>query len=383
MLKFRHFRFFSSRCLGCLAALLALESAVSARPQADIRRFVETVLTNFSAWDVNGNGRLDAKELTRALQDPAVKGKAAAAVAALKTSVDSDKKSLLPPLTRDYFQSADVTLEKLASAFSASEERLQAAAGKPIFTLAGPTLAGCKQAHHGDCYLIAATGTIIYRDPKRISQMFEPGPGDSQYRVQFPDGMRVTVPALTEGELALPGTPTENGLWLRMLEKAWGVRKMLRIAGKVDPAIEPSDVIDGPIPHDVTIEAMTGHRAKRYDLAGSKGTITPVAELRSVIRDGISHHHPMTADVVDSSVPGIVRHHAYAVLDYDAKSDVIYLWNPLVINFTPSGPEGQTHGYKTINGRFQMPLDDFQTIFEDVKIESATPKKATEKSYIH
>src|SRR5207247_69356 len=138
-----------------------------------------------------------------------------------------------------------------------------------------------------------------------------------------------------------------NGLWLRMLEKAWGRRKMIRMDGKVDPAVEPSDIIDGPIPHDITIEAMTGHRANRYDLAGSKGTVTPPPELRSALTNAIANHQPMTADVVDTDVPGIVRHHAYAVLDYDPASDTLFIWNPLAINFTPSGPGGQTNGYRT------------------------------------
>ncbi len=168
-----------------------------------------------------------------------------------------------------------------------------------------------------------------------------------------------------------------------MLEKAWGVRKMIRIYGKADPAVEPSDVIDGPIPHDITMEAMTGHRANRYDLGGSKGTITPVPELRSAISNAASSHRLMTADVVLTSVPGLLRHHAYAVLGYDPDLDSVRLWNPHVNDFMPSGPEGRAKGYRTVKGRFQMPLVDFQAIFEDLKIETLQAKKAEEKSFIY
>ncbi len=181
MQKTREYLSFSPCRLLPLITLLALASASEAQTAQDAatQRMVETVMTNFSTWDSNGDGRLDAKEMTHFLQDPGVKGEAAAAVAALKASLDSDERHRLPALvlTRDCFQNNEVVLARLTAAFKASETRLQSAAGKPVFTAEGPAFAGVMQLDHGDCYLIAATGAIVAHDPKGISRMFEPGAG--------------------------------------------------------------------------------------------------------------------------------------------------------------------------------------------------------------
>jgi hypothetical protein len=372
--------------LGRLLSLIALMTFASVVPAQtakndDQQRFTQTVLTNFANWDFNHDDRLSAKEMTAVVQDPNVKGEAAAAAATLKMVLDENKKT--PPVPRWFLRADSKNLTKLTLLFKESEERLAHAAGRPIFTSDGPKLSEFHQAYHGDCYLIAATGALAANDPKRISRMFECDSGKAKYIVNFPDGFSVSTSNLTEAELAMRGSPTENGLWLRMLEKAWGVRKMLRTTGKVDPTVDPIDVINGPIPHDITMEALTGHRVNRYDLGGSKGTVTSVSDLRSAIREGILARHLMTADVVETKVPGIDRRHCYAVLGYDSASDALSIWNPHANDFTPSGQEGRDNGYKTVKGKFQVPLVDFQSIFEDLKIESSQPKKAEEKSFIH
>jgi Calpain family cysteine protease len=383
MLRIRDLFFISSGWLLSLIALLTFASDVRAQTakSSDQQRFVQAVLSNFANWDSNHDDRLDAKEMTAVVQDPKVKGEAAAAAATLKMVFDGNKKN--PPVSRRFFESDSSNLAKLTLGFKESESRIQAAAGKPIFTTEGPKLSEFHQGGRGDCYLIAATGALVSNDPKRISRMFECDSEKSDYRVNFPDGFSVSTSTLTEGELGMRGSPTENGLWLRMLEKAWGVRKMLRTTGKVDLTVDPIDVIDGPIPHDITMEAMTGHRANRYDLGGSNGKITPVSDLRSAIREGVLGGHLMTADVVRTTVPGITEGHCYAVLGYDSKSDALSIWNPQAIDFTPSGPEGRDNGYKTVKGTFGVPLVDFQVIFEDIKIESSQAKKAEEKTFIH
>jgi len=383
MRKAHHLLSFGVENLRLLVLLLAMGSTAEAQTNSNPDRFVVTVLTNFSAWDVNGNGRLEAVEMNQALQNPSVKGDAAAAVATLKWLLDSPQGRLSHGVGREFFQGHETAMKKLASIFKASQKRIEETKGQPVFLAEGPALFGFKQSYHGDCYLIAAVAAVAARDPKRISGMIEAVAGATNFSVRFPDGLVVTTPVLTEGELAMPGASADNGLWLRMLEKGWGVRKMLRMEGKINSEIDPCDVIDGPIPHDITLEAMTGHRAMRYDLGGSDGKVTALNELRAALQRGMAGRHPMTADVVESSVPGIVEHHAYAVLDYDTTADVISLWNPLAIDFMPEGAEGRKNGYKTVGGKFVMPLVDFRTVFEDLKVETTQTKSAEDKTWIH
>ncbi len=51
--------------------------------------------------------------------------------------------------------------------------------------------------------------------------------------------------------------------------------------------------------------------------------------------------------------------HAYAVLDFDEKTDALTLWNPHGTNFTPKDSPGKTAGYPRKDGIFAIPLTDF------------------------
>jgi hypothetical protein len=76
----------------------------------------EFSLANFAAWDANGVGQLDEREMTRLIQDPAIKGETAAAVAALKISLSPDQDRRSPTtLTRRDFQTDDIDFSSLIS----------------------------------------------------------------------------------------------------------------------------------------------------------------------------------------------------------------------------------------------------------------------------
>ncbi len=245
-----------------------------------------------------------------------------------------------------------------------------------------PTLAlrECKQGSLGDCYLVAATGAAINRDPMIISKMITMSPDHTSYIVRYPDGNEVRVPALTEGEIAMGGAATKNGLWLRILEKAWGVRK---ISGskKLDPGAEPIDAMGHGGSIRSTLEAMTGHKAVSFRLGNTKqgANVTP-DRLRMELTEAIKDHRLIgaaTPSVV--TVPGISPNHAYAILGYEADTDRVNVWNPHVNRFTPKDVPGLTAGYTTSEGMFSMPLSEFIATYSAISIESPGPRRLLRK----
>jgi len=352
-----------------LGAGVAAPSQIQTPPRA---RFVQTVLANFSSWDLRGDGVLDEDVVTRLVQNPEITGEAAAAVTAIKSALVADGRDDFPPLTHDYFASNDKTINGFVRFFKTGEKRILEAHDQPIFTNEGPTLSGCKQGALGDCYLVAATGAVVARDPSAVMKLMTPS-GDG-YRLTYPDGYWVQVPALTQGELALGGAGTENGLWLRLLEKSWGVR-LLTSSKRRDKAADPHDVISGGS-GKYALEAMTGFEARQYHLLGSLKVppISPVDDLRVAVANAMQTRHLAIAGTNrEIRIPGINRSHCYAVIGYDATSDTVQLWNPHVNNFKPKGPDGPEFGYTTIEGRFSIPMVVFENTFSGVAIETDQP----------
>jgi len=68
--------------------------------------------------------------------------------------------------------------------------------------------------------------------------------------------------------------------------------------------------------------------------------------------------------------PGLGYGHAYSVIAYNAKADKVTIWNPWGNTFTPKGPDGLEHGYKTERGIFQVPLHEFYHHFSSTLVES-------------
>ena len=338
--------------------------------------FLETVLANFATWDRNHDGRLDEEELTRAVQDPSVTGDAAAAAATLKVALTSKRAPQFPPLTLDYFHSDDSSIAYLLTSFKRAETRLKHAGNVELFVDGPPTMLGCKQGALGDCYLVAALGAAIHQDPTVVTRMIQPQPETAAYRVTYGDGVTVDVPPLTQGEMAMGGGGTADGLWLRVLEKAWGVRK-IDGSSKLQATTEPSDAMGHGGSVRVALQALTGHMMKSHRLGGnSKGANVELDTLRAELRNAIATHHLVGAGTPKKSgVPGINGNHAYAIIGFDDATDEVVIWNPHVNHFTPKGETGLEHGYPTTEGQFRMPLADFRSVFSGVSIETDKPTK--------
>ena len=339
-------------------------------------RLVDAVEANFTHWDKNHNGDLDESEINTVLQDPYVKGDAAAAAATLKGQFAEMNRDAAPALTARFFQSDDSRLEMLASEFQMCLKRLQNASGLPIFSQDSPSLAECGQRRLEDCYLIAPLGARLARNPAVIHEMITPDDQIGGYHVFFPDGTRVDTPRLTEGELAWLGAGPAKCLWQRTLEKAWGLRKVCRKYGTPDPSIDPFDFIPvGGGSGENMLLSLTGHNTADYYLGKNGHTRTPVPKLRNALQGAIQSGRLVEAFTWDVSNSRLPPDHAFAVLGYDSTTDLIKLWNPWGNNFVPHDVPGPMNGYRTVDGKFEMPLTEFIKIFAQVRAETDQPAK--------
>ena len=368
-----------------LIALVALLHA-----QAPAPSFAQTVLRDFDAWDRNGDGVLSPEEIGRAALDPRYHGEDAAALAALHVWLNATKDAT--PLTKAWFagyqpvrlqlsrdlpaderkrarKAYDATPGSLQSAFAGDLRRLAKAGRTELFQNDGPALTDIRQGALGDCYMLAPLGAMIHRDPESVRRMIQPdGEG---YRVAFGDGKTVRVGPLTDAELATGGSTVANGLWIRVVEKAYGSRDF-----KDGEARLSRDTMGGGRP-GVAGRGFTGHRFTSLALVGDFRKEVPDTEvepkldrLRREVPETLGAGRLVLAATPHGEVPtSVTPGHAYAVFGYDPKTDRITLWNPHGNDFRPRGEEGVENGYERAGGVFSMPLPAFAHAFSRIFFE--------------
>jgi hypothetical protein len=176
--------------------------------------FIGQVKANFSSWDLDHDGVLSVDEIEKALDDPAVKGPSAAAVASLRQAV--------------YAQPAikPITLEKLIDAvddkgtinpkppayrgmYAAALKKIETR-HREVFVSETPRVETLGQGRLGDCFLLAPLGTVAYCQPKQLVDMLQPKP-DGTIAVHFGDGETVALPAPTDGEIVIGASTLDDG----------------------------------------------------------------------------------------------------------------------------------------------------------------------------
>ena len=361
--------------------------------QAPTDPFVLAVTHSFDAWDANHDGILTQVEIDRAALDPKYHAEDAAALAALHTWLASAKDQA-PQLTKAWFESykpSRLTIapntpaleaKNLRKAYAASPGSLESSYKRGLSRLAkmkrsdlfdgqGPVLTDIRQGALGDCFFLAPLGAMVNRDPNQVKQMVV-AKADG-YQVQFGDGRKVDVGPLTDTELAMGGSATAEGLWIRVLEKAYGSRKMKD--GEV--GVSRDSMNGGSV--TTSGKALTGTSYQSIRLIGNylkevtNAELEPtLVKLRKDIPLAIEQRRLVTASTPNREMPKSVNvNHAYAVFAYDATTDKITLWNPHGDNFKPKGPEGFEFGYARQNGVFTMPLPEFVHTFGRIYIEEA------------
>jgi hypothetical protein len=357
--------------------------------------FPQVVEQNFSQWDINGDGVLSKDEIVAALSIRKIQGKSAAALVAIAKVVRSDKYNL-PPLTKDYLvnsplrktkssdeedDSADDTSkpEKLNTPptfqplYLAHLKRLQSTS-RELFPQNLPSMEAIHQGL-GDCTFISTVGAMVYRDPAAVKAMFSQN-DNGFITVHLGDGENIKI-FVTDADIALFTSAETNGLWLTALEKAY--RKSLAKTLRSDDTSTKTLHLDGSDRPNIyekfsgpTIEILAGHETRQVKLDGIRPGSPKYTNLRQELIAAQSEHRLIKASVAGGHkmVPKIAGEHAYAVLGYDQKQDLVRVWNPWGNTFTPDGPDSIKNGYTTQGGEFDIPLKDFVIVYSEVNFET-------------
>ena len=356
----------------CQASLFLVMN--QALPVQDFQqRFVKAASSGFSRWDKDGDGFIGLRESTRAIADKTNRGDEAAAVATLHEilrrtdwpvnaiSLEQVRDSVRRPSA---FPPTDPPWELRFSTMAAA---VNAPKGQ-LFGPGAPKIDGIRQGREGDCYLIASVGAMAERNPDRIRAFFKELP-NNRFEIQF-KGAIIQVEELTDAERALAATSGNQGSWMSLLEKGWGVvlqkirresfgNALDRAGGGGDPAL--------------VIRYLTGRKTISRQILLEDGAAEILRDLDYSLRSAMEEKRLVCATTDRRALPqGLVPTHAYAVLGYDPKTRLVTVWNPWGIDFEPAPGMGFKGGYETRKGRFNVALSDFIKIFDTVILESAS-----------
>jgi hypothetical protein len=362
-----------------LGAMLAPARWLDAGPtRGDPDGFTAQVEAHFAEWDLDRDGTLSFRELSSLIPDVRIKGNAACALAAIHRvqrgkdpawhhaafsrddligSEGGTKAAHRPPYERNYRQHL---------AHLRATQRV-------LFAPGAPALEDIHQGPLGDCFLIATVGAVVSRDPGTLHEMIGQTP-DGTFLVRFPGGPMIPVPSVSDAEVVLGSRDGNQGIWLNVIEKAYGELARARRGLEV-PAM---DALSGTGTSTKTLELFTGHEGRRlrFRPRGSshvpgRAEIAAIAPRARAILMAAQLERRLTCcgTTTAATPPGIVPNHIYAVLGYDSARDVVHVWNPWGNHFTPAVPPGLAAGYPVEDGHFWVPLDDFIRIFAAMTYE--------------
>jgi hypothetical protein len=373
-----------------LPALLWL--VLVAAPSWDVRAqskpddgFMRTVTAKFILWDTDYDQTLSAEELDAAVQDPGNTGQAAAALAALKRASSSTNYTL-PPLTLANIRllansSPRSTQPNLLGMYRDCLRRVGGVSHRHIITTGQlfatglPRLDAIHQGRMGDCFCLAPLGAMIHRDPREVAALFEVE-ADGRVLVQFGGGgVSVAAPTDAEFALAMLAANTRDNLWVNLYEKA--ISEARNYANSAEKRSDLAlDAIAKGGNEGKIMSYLTGHKVSRFSFKfvndpGATGEVREIkmAELRQKLADAAAQRALMVCGTQATMTPGLTPYHAYALMDYHARTDKVDLWNPHGNDFTPKGLPGLVNGYVTWGGLFSVPVTEFVQQFSGVFFE--------------
>ena len=330
-------------------------------------------------WDVNKNDKLDRNETSALLRDGSIRSIEAAALATshfwfLKSP---DKKSAsLDELTSDIKETMAFANGSLTNIFSMQKEYEfhlvhLFTSSRDMFGSKKLGIEGIAQGHMGNCFFVSMAGNLAFQNPDAIKNMIKPNE-DGSNKVDFPDGRSIRINKLPEAVIALGSRTGNQGTWINVLEEAYG--EVYKTNEPGDNSAIGLDRISRGGNIGETISLLTGHKSDT--IAWKSGLPEDLLNIRYLLGKGVKNKSLMGAGVpfdLKKPPPAIIVGHAYAILNYDEKKDVITLWNPHGNDFKPMGPEGFINGYETKGGVFTLSSRDFSFLFNYLFVETNKP----------
>lgn len=217
-----------------------------------------------------------------------------------------------------------------------------------------PSIDDVKQGQVGDCYLFAALVAIVKTNPQDIVDMIQDNK-DGTYTVTF-KGIGVFSSSTQTVSATLPKgkhgyVAGRRAIWPLIIEAAYAKEKggIDKIGKGGQPGVVIDDLLDEGAssfdPREKTADYIMGKIvtgiAKKYRMT-----------ISSPQKEGASAEKKTLAE----GPTGLVFHHAYAIIDVDAKGNRIKLFNPW----------GNTHP----NGDGWLDVNIAQKFFDKITINS-------------
>jgi len=314
------------------------------------------IARNWDRW-AQGRAELTKVDAIALMPDASLQGEDAAALAALELHLRKiDAVDRAAALAMD--------APKVLNFYAKSVRKLRAV-DRRLFPNGGPTFLMMEQGPAGDCYFFSGTGWMARYRPQVIRQAITELPG-GRFRVRFPSGDDIEVSTPTDAEMANNNSEStlRDGLWLPVLEKAMGLimqHKSRKSAAIPDPSVAVN-VPGGPAP---IVRLWTGNEVDAAHLGGR----TERSDLRGLL-DRMQRRNSMAGVLLLKKPEARLPYdHVYAVLDYDAATDSVTLWNPWGTDYTPPCPSSPACGYARSRGAFRLSLDEFDRFFTYLAVE--------------
>ncbi len=309
----------------------------------------------FDRLDSNHDGVLQLHEVDAAVIDPSLQGELSAGIAILKAGFayirDLHRKWWF--IRKTGITRADLTVfEKLLSAERTSaptkeahrellhltevvSQRAREAASVPkrLFKneyspLSSVKPEAIKQGIVGDCYFLAAMGSVAATNPQILARSITRLSADS-FQVSFAGAPqeRYIVQVPTVMELSLYAQITQYGVWPGVLEKAYG---QYLIAHGFRQTLVPTDATSSAEKVYEAFDLLTGQMG-RWQLI----SLSTDEELERLIRAACRERRAMAATSnpaprgdKDRTIDGIPAQHAYSILDWDSNKKRLTVRNP-------------------------------------------------------
>lgn len=178
-----------------------------------------------------------------------------------------------------------------------------------------------KQHWIGNCYFYAAVGSLLATDPNAVRKLITEE-RDGTFTVRFPGRKVINVKAPSEAEIFLFRKPGQTGVWMWVLEKAYGEycksdpgwQEWRKHLGRKETSV-PQENTEGPSLMDDGLQVLTG---KPIEWVFNLPQKRMIERLESLFSE--SPRRPVTADSTFNVVKdntAAVWGHTYSVLNYN------------------------------------------------------------------
>ncbi|MFO0825387.1 MAG: C2 family cysteine protease [Gemmataceae bacterium] len=370
-----------------LGAALILLGAASRADDTKTPPFKSIVEDNFAKWDKNHDGKLSALEIDLVIKDHNVTDAPAAAVAAIHlffrknaTQATITKADLLKDFKGgdDGRRDQNGGANNIPKTYRMFHTHLSHVPREIFAKPEAPRVPGMTQGYIGDCFLVASIGAAVHRNPEHVRKLITVHK-DGSCEVTFPGVKTVKVPKLTDAEICLGSSARDQGLWLNVFEKALGELTYQTKGSKNPKDIDIDTISRGGSTADV-LKLLTAHQivtvSLKPDKPHTKAELAALqGQLHKLMQTATLERHLMCCATSGGTLPhGIVSHHAYAIVGYDAASQTVHIWNPWGGNYDvtlkPGLKPGLENGYEISKGMFAIPLNDFVHVFSSFLYET-------------